>query len=125
MFREIKVIKIQPGGFNTDLVTGIETTFQKAIAVSTYFIEMVTRHMHLAVAEVGKAQDPILVARVIHKALTVPRPKAAYSIKHDPLRSFLSILPTKIADAPIYHALKDCSPQRNKNKHDNRLNPPV
>jgi len=107
IFRGIKVIKIQPGGFKTDLVTGIETTFKKAIAVSTYFKDMVTRHMHLAVAEVGKARDPILVARTIHKALTVPRPKAAYSVKPDPLRSFLSYLPTALTDALIYRALKE------------------
>jgi NAD(P)-dependent dehydrogenase (short-subunit alcohol dehydrogenase family) len=106
-FRGVKVIKIQPWGFNTDLVAGLEATFQKAIADSTHFTEMVTRHMHLAVAEVSKARDPVLVARTIHKALTAPRPKAAYSVKPDPLRSFLSFLPTRLADALIFHALKD------------------
>jgi len=107
MFLGIKVIKVQPGGFKTDMVIGIETTFKNAIAESTYFRDMLTRHMQLAVAEVCKAGDPIIVARTIHKALTTSRPKAAYSVKPDPLRSFLNFLPTSIADAIIYHALKD------------------
>jgi NAD(P)-dependent dehydrogenase (short-subunit alcohol dehydrogenase family) len=106
MFLGIKVIKIQPGSFHTNLVAGVEAAFERAIASAPYLGDILRRNMYLAVAELAKSHDPVLVARVIHKALTTPHPKIAYSIKPDPLRSFLDRLPTPLLDFLIYRALK-------------------
>jgi NAD(P)-dependent dehydrogenase (short-subunit alcohol dehydrogenase family) len=99
MFLGVSVIKIQPGPFRTAMVAGIEQAFTRAAEASTYFKEMLTRLMHVAVKEQGKAHDPALLARVVHEALTAQHPRPAYSVKPDPQRVALNLLPTRTADA--------------------------
>ena len=107
IFLGIRVIKIQPGCFKTDMVTGIEAAFEDAITTSMFFKEKLRRYMRLAVNEVTKAGDPKRVARIIHKALTTPHPKVAYSIKPDLIRSIISRLPGAAADAIFQKVLRD------------------
>jgi len=99
MFLGVSVVKIQPGPFRTAMVAGIERAFTRATEGSTYFRHRLTKVMHLAVKEQGKAHDPRLLAETVHEALTAKRPKAAYSVKPDPGRTLLNLLPTRAADA--------------------------
>ena len=99
MFLDVSVIKIQPGPFRTEMVAGIDRSFTRATEASTYFKDMLTRLKHMAANEQAKAHDPALVAEVVHTALTTPHPSAAYSVKPDPQRAALNLLPTRAADA--------------------------
>ena len=49
--------------------------------------------------ENDKANDPKLIAETVLKALTVAKPRAAYSVKADPARTLLEYFPTAWADA--------------------------
>jgi NAD(P)-dependent dehydrogenase (short-subunit alcohol dehydrogenase family) len=106
MFLGVAVIKIQPGPFRTAMVAGIERSFTRAAEASTYFKEFLTRIMHVAVKEQAKAHDPAILAAVVHEALTARRPRPAYSVKPDPQRFMLNLLPARTADALLKLALR-------------------
>jgi len=105
-FLGIPVIKIQPGPFRTAMVAGIERSFTRAMEASTHFKPLLARVMSLAVNEKNKAHDPTLLARVVHRALTAQRPRAAYSVKPDPARTVLNLLPTRLADAILVRVMR-------------------
>jgi hypothetical protein len=67
---------------------------------------MLTRIMHVAVKEQAKAHDPALLAAVVHEAMTAVRPRSAYSVKPDPQRVALNLLPARAADALLKLALR-------------------
>jgi NAD(P)-dependent dehydrogenase (short-subunit alcohol dehydrogenase family) len=98
MFLDIPVIKIQPGPFKTNMVKSIEHNFSLAEASSTLFKKQLYRVKRLAMHEHDKANNPKLLAQTIHKALSSPRPKAAYSVKPDKLRASMDYFPTKWVD---------------------------
>ena len=102
---DIHVIKIQPGPFKTEMVGSIGSNFAKAIEATTYFKDVLTRMKKMAVREGDKGHDPALLASVIHEALTTKKPKAAYSVKPDPMRSMLEYMPTRNADALLKKVL--------------------
>ncbi len=106
MLLGVSVIKIQPGPFRTAMVAGIEQSFTRAAEASKYFREMLTRIMHVAVREQAKAHDPAMLAEVVHEALTTRCPRSAYSVKPDPQRVVLNLLPTWAADALVKLALR-------------------
>jgi NAD(P)-dependent dehydrogenase (short-subunit alcohol dehydrogenase family) len=106
MFFDVPVIKIQPGPFRTAMVTGIEPAFTRAAEASTYFKDTLIRLKHLTLKEQAKAHDPVLLAEVVHRALTTPHPRAAYSVKPDLQRSALSLLPARVADALLKLAFR-------------------
>lgn len=98
MLLGIHVIKIQPGPFKTNMVKGIDANFRKAAEQSELFKDVLEKVRSLAVNEEGKANDPELLAKTIHTALTTKSPKPAYSLRPDPSRTALEYIPTKLAD---------------------------
>lgn len=109
MFLDVPVIKIQPGPFRTAMVTGIEPAFTRAAESSTYFKEMLNRIKHVTAKEQAKAHDPVLLAEVVHRALTTRHPRAAYSVKPDLQRAALGLLPARVADPLLNLALRRIS----------------
>lgn len=105
MFLGIDVVKIQPGPFKTEMVSGIETAFERAAANSTRFGEMLRGVKDLAVGEQKKAHDPDIIAEVVLEALTAAKPKIAYSVKPDTARAFLSYLPDSWVDGILKRVL--------------------
>lgn len=98
-FFDIPVIKVQPGPFRTEMVGSIETNFKKAVDGSKDFKGILNKTRKLAEKESAKSHDPKILAAVIYKALTVSKPKIAYSVKPDPMRTLLEYFPTTWADA--------------------------
>ena len=96
---DMPVIKIQPGPFKTDMVNSIKASFERASDNSREFKATIDKLKPLAVQEGDKGLDPSYLASIIHRALTVTKPKAAYSVKADPGRSLLEYLPVRWADA--------------------------
>lgn len=98
MLLGIAVIKIQPGPFKTEMVAGIERKFSRAAKESTHFGKLLDTLKGMTLAEQQKAHDPLLIAETVHHALTVRRPAVAYSVKPDPARTALNLLPDRVVD---------------------------
>jgi len=99
MFLGVPVIKIQPGPFKTEMVAGIDRQFSRAAKESSHFGKLLRRLTRMTLAEQEKAHDPILVAKTVHVALTARHPAAAYSVKPDPARVAMNLLPDRLGDA--------------------------
>ena len=98
-FLGIPVIKIQPGPFKTEMVAGIERHFARAAKESIHFGKLLRTLKGMTLAEQEKAHDPILVAEAVHTALTTRHPAVAYSVKPDPGRVAINLLPDRAVDA--------------------------
>lgn len=94
----VKVVKIQPGPFKTDMVDGIERAFDQAESETTNFARVISKLKKLAGKTVNAAHDPDILAQVVETALTTKNPKPAYSVKPDRMRSTLEKLPVRTAD---------------------------
>ena len=99
MFLGISVIKIQPGPFKTEMVAGIERHFARAAKESRHFGKLLRTVKGMTLAEQQKAHDPILVAETVYTALTTRHPAVAYSVKPDPGRVAINVLPDRAVDA--------------------------
>ena len=99
MFLGVPVIKIQPGPFKTEMVAGIEHQFSRAAKESSHFGKLLRTLTRMTVVEQEKAHDPILIAKTVHVALTARAPAAAYSVKPDPVRVAMNLLPDWLGDA--------------------------
>ena len=102
----VDVVKVQPGPFRTDMVAGIEPAFERAAAGSRYFARLLRRMGPIAAREAGKANDPAVLAATVEEALTAARPRIAYSVRPDRLRSRLEWLPDRWADRLIVLGLR-------------------
>jgi len=94
----VKVIKIQPGPFKTDMTKKAEQKFSEARKESIYFKKQLSKGLSYLPRVYKKAHDPVLVARTILKALKSSNPRTKYLIKADPSRMLLDLLPVKWAD---------------------------
>jgi NAD(P)-dependent dehydrogenase (short-subunit alcohol dehydrogenase family) len=97
-FLGVEVVKLRPGPFRTGMVGGIERAFTRAAEASTYFPRTIERVRDLAVRENDKANDPVVLARAVHRALVARRPRAAYPVREDRGRALLDRLPTRLSD---------------------------
>ncbi len=94
----IKVIKIQPGPFKTDMTKEAEQKFSEAQKHSVYFKKQLSKGLSYLPRVYKKAHDPVRVARTILKALETANPRPAYLLKADASRMLLDFLPVKWAD---------------------------
>jgi len=97
-FLGIKVIKIQPGPFKTNMTKNAEKLFIEAERSSIYFKRNLTKGISYLPKVYTNAHDPVYVAKTIKRALESANPKTAYSIKVDLTRSILNVLPVKWTD---------------------------
>ena len=102
----VHVTKIQPGPFRTDMVAGILPAFERAADASTHFGPLLRRLGPRAASEAQRANDPAVLAATVHRALTTPRPRAAWSVRPDRTRSMLEWLPDAVADRLVVAALR-------------------
>lgn len=104
-FLGVKVIKIQPGPFKTDMTKKAEQLFVEAQKNSVYFKNNLSRGISYLPGVYKRAHDPVQVARIINKALESPHPRTAYKLKTDFRRAFLDCLPVKWTDKILLRAL--------------------
>lgn len=110
MFLAVPVIKIQPGPFKTEMVAGIERHFAGAAKASRHFGKLLRAVKGMTLAEQQKAHDPILVAETVHTALTARHPAVAYSVKPDPGRVAMNLLPDWVVDGLLEWVLRRRGP---------------
>ncbi|MEA3479302.1 MAG: SDR family NAD(P)-dependent oxidoreductase [Bacteroidota bacterium] len=94
----IKVVKIQPGPFKTDMTKKAEQLFIEAQKDSKYFKKQLSKGLSYLPQVYKNAHDPVLVARTILKALESSNPRPSYLLKADTPRMLLDLLPVKWAD---------------------------
>lgn len=102
----VHVTKVQPGPFRTDMVGGIGAAFERAADVSTHFGPLLRRMGPRAAGEARRASDPQVLAEAVHHALTTDRPRPAWSVRPDRLRSALERLPTRVVDRLLVTVLR-------------------
>lgn len=95
---DVPVIIVQPGPFKTNLVANIINGFKQAAESSTLYKKQLEGFSNLVDGANKKAAEPELLAKVIHKALTVKKPKIRYSVKAARDRSFIELFPTRFND---------------------------
>ncbi len=78
----IKVIKLYSGSMKTGMLGNAKDEYERMIEETKYFIKPLTKLKGMMDKEVNKTNDPILVAKVIEKALTKRRPRLSYKIKN-------------------------------------------
>jgi short-subunit dehydrogenase len=74
----IDVILIEPGGIKSEWA-GIASDNMKKVSGNTAYKDMVDKMSRSFNATVSKNSEPILIAKLIYKAITVKKPKARYS----------------------------------------------
>lgn len=104
-FLGIKVIKIQPGPFKTNMTKNAEQMFVEARDKSVYFKDNLSKGISYLPRVYKRSNDPDYVAKIIIKALKSSNPKTAYSIKTDVSRMILDFLPVKWSDRIIKKVL--------------------
>lgn len=98
-FLDLRVIKIQPGPFRTNMTRNAEQMFATAQKESRFFKKYLSKGIGYLPKVYQKAHDPIHVARTVLRILNTPHPKTRYLVKTDKLRMMLDLLPTKLTDA--------------------------
>ncbi len=59
----------------------------------------------MTLAEQAKAHDPALIAETVYTALTARAPAPAYSVKPDPGRAAMNLLPDRVTDTVLQWVL--------------------
>jgi len=100
----IKVIKIQPGSFKTNIHTAAQNGFDKLYGDTNYYKNALKKMQPLMKREFKKAGDPARLAKVLLKAAERARPKANYRVKNSKLMKLMEFIPDVLLDT-IYKIL--------------------
>lgn len=98
MLLGIKVVKIQPGPFRTNMITTTKQLFIDATGKSSYFKAQLNFISGMLDAEWKKANPPEIMACVTYRAMTAQNPRINYSVRPDFQRAFLEKLPARWSD---------------------------
>ncbi len=98
LFLGIKVIKINPGSFKTNMHTDAESSYNKMLERTTLYKDIIAKMRPLMQNELKHAKDPTILARKIHKALVARKPKLAYKVNTSKTLATLSFLPERLQD---------------------------
>ena len=104
MFLDIPVIKIRPGAFKTNMQGGTNAMFDKALASTVYYKEILGKMRSMMESKTGIAKDPAILAKKVYRALTDKKPRLFYSANLNKSQKFLSVLPERMQDR-IYKTL--------------------
>lgn len=94
----IKVVKIQSGSMNTNMLSNANEQYDKLIENTKNFKSPLTTLKGMMTKELKKTNDPSIVAKVIVKILKKNNPKICYKIKNSFALRFVNSLPEKWQD---------------------------
>lgn len=106
MFLGVRVIKIQPGNFQTALTGQVIKDFQNTLEYTEHYHELLTRLKPLMLQELNHNPDPRKLARIIFKALEAKKPKIRYRVATGKLLLLLELLPETGVDLIYKHFFK-------------------
>ncbi|NHJ46599.1 MAG: SDR family NAD(P)-dependent oxidoreductase [Asgard group archaeon] len=102
MFLGMKVVHLQVGAMDTNFLDRTLYCYSDCIDIEqTLFPNLVGSVVDACKGERGKASDPIVVGKKIHKIINKKRPKSRYRIKNDRLRRMTEFLPSSLLDKSL------------------------
>ena len=102
----IKVITIKPGAFNTQMVSSTDAQ-AKALMKNTKLYKMGTeRFVSIMHSQTGTAKDPLVLAKLFYKVLSVNRPHLTYYINASYGLKMYSAMPRRLQAFVIRRILK-------------------
>jgi NAD(P)-dependent dehydrogenase (short-subunit alcohol dehydrogenase family) len=96
LFKDIKVIKIQPGSINTAMMDCTKESYEKYCEDSEFENEM--KRVFGVLAREGYA-DPINMAKTVYKAIHNKHTKLVYRVKNHPGRRISEFIPARWLDS--------------------------
>ncbi|MFA5422070.1 MAG: SDR family NAD(P)-dependent oxidoreductase [Bacilli bacterium] len=94
----IKVIKIRPGSFKTNMVDNIQNQFAHLVTDSKLFKKPLTKMESLMIGEIKSAKDPKKIVKVFKKAIYKKHPRLSYRVHNSFKMRLLNALPAKLQD---------------------------
>ena len=98
-FLGLKVIKIQPGSFKTNMHNDTLNVFIRLKNETKLFKPVLIKMEKLMVNELKNANDPKQLIKIILKALESKNPKILYTVKNSNLLGLISLFPEKLIDS--------------------------
>jgi len=100
----IKVIKIQPGSFKTNLLSTAQSGFDSLYDNTIYYKNALRKMQPLMRRELKRANDPVHLVRALLKAAEHPKPRIRYRVRNSKLLGMIEFIPNLLLDF-IYKAL--------------------
>ena len=98
LFQDIKVIKINPGSFKTEMHGAAEKSFNNMYENTVYYKDIMKKMEPLMLGELKHAKDPDILAEKVYKAYLSKKPKLAYKVNTSKKLAIMSCLPEKMQD---------------------------
>lgn len=98
LFQGIKVIKVNPGSFKTDIHGAAEKGYRKMLDNTVYYKDVIRKMEPLMIGELKHAKDPVILAKAIYKAFAAKRPKLCYKVNTSKKLKLLNLLPDGMQD---------------------------
>ena len=94
----VKVIKIRPGSFLTEMVRKIQKQFEVLVDQTILYNKPLLKMQKMMVNEIKRAQNPSRIIKVFKHAIYSKRPRLAYNIHNSLKMKLLNILPHRLQD---------------------------
>lgn len=98
LFQGIKVIKINPGSFKTEMHNAAEKNFEAMLNNTTYYKEIIKKMEPLMLGELKHAKDPLILSKVVYKAFIAKKPKIQYKVNTSLKLRLMSVMPERLQD---------------------------
>lgn len=97
-FKGIKVIKIRPGAFKTNMQGNILNQFDELVKETKMYEKPLMKMKHIMVKELDKAKDTSKIVKVFKNAIYNKHPRIVYNVNNSFKMKLLSSLPDTLQD---------------------------
>lgn len=94
----VKVIKIRPGSFKTEMVDNIQNQFRRLVQETVLYKKPLMKMQKMMIGELQSAQSPHLIVKVFRKAIYRKYPRLAYNVHNSLKMKLLNLLPARLQD---------------------------
>jgi short-subunit dehydrogenase len=94
----VKVIKIRPGSFKTEMVRKIQKQFEVLVDQTILYNKPLMKMQKMMINEIKRAQNPNRIIKVFRYAIYKKHPRLAYNIHNSLKMKLLNILPHRLQD---------------------------
>lgn len=104
LYQDVKVVKIQPGSFKTNMHDQAEAGFNRLLDSTQYYQRPLKKMKPMMQIELKMANDPKHLVKALLDAVNSDKPKLNYRVKNSKLLGSMEIVPDRVLDV-IYKAL--------------------
>lgn len=98
LFQGIKVIKINPGSFKTEMHSSAEKNFANMLSNTIYYKDVLLKMKSMMLGELEHSKNPDILAKAVYKAYIAKRPKIQYKVNTSFKLRVMSMLPHRLQD---------------------------